>query len=58
MQFNRCAAEKGEDAKECQKYAKYYRSLCPAEWVNNQCFHLSSKLLWGSRQNQWKQLHD
>lgn len=29
----RCAAEKGDEAKECQKYARYYRSLCPGEWV-------------------------
>ncbi|KAG0583924.1 hypothetical protein M758_3G175800 [Ceratodon purpureus] len=32
-EFHKCAAEKGEDAKECQKYARYYRSLCPGEWV-------------------------
>ncbi|CAM6022722.1 unnamed protein product [Sphagnum balticum] len=32
-EFHKCAAEKGEDANECQKYAKYYRSLCPAEWI-------------------------
>jgi hypothetical protein len=31
--LRRCAAEKGEDAKDCQKYARYYRSLCPGEWV-------------------------
>ncbi|KAG0554791.1 hypothetical protein M758_12G122200 [Ceratodon purpureus] len=33
-EFHKCAAEKGEDAKECQKYARYYRSLCPGEWVD------------------------
>ncbi|KAJ6919823.1 hypothetical protein NC651_013693 [Populus alba x Populus x berolinensis] len=26
-------AAKGEDASECDKFAKYYRSLCPSEWV-------------------------
>ena len=26
-------AQQGEDAEECEKYAKYYRSLCPTEWV-------------------------
>jgi cytochrome c oxidase subunit 6b len=29
----RCKAQQGEDAEECEKYAKYYRSLCPTEWV-------------------------
>ena len=29
----RCVAAKGEDASECDKFAKYYRSLCPGEWV-------------------------
>ncbi|XP_024364646.1 cytochrome c oxidase subunit 6b-1 [Physcomitrium patens] len=33
-EFHKCAAEKGEDAKECQKYARYYRSLCPGEWID------------------------
>jgi cytochrome c oxidase subunit 6b len=33
-EFHKCAAEKGEDAKDCQKYARYYRSLCPGEWVD------------------------
>jgi hypothetical protein len=29
----RCKAQQGEDAEECEKFAKYYRSLCPTEWV-------------------------
>ena len=29
----RCIAQKGEDAAECNKFAKYYRALCPGEWV-------------------------
>ncbi|GJY28374.1 cytochrome c oxidase subunit 6B-1-like protein [Tanacetum coccineum] len=29
-----CVAAKGEDASECDKFAKYYRSLCPGEWIN------------------------
>lgn len=33
-EYHKCAAEKGEDAKECQKYARYYRSLCPGEWID------------------------
>ncbi|CAK9213025.1 unnamed protein product [Sphagnum troendelagicum] len=33
-EFHKCAAEKGEDAKECKKYAKYYRSLCPGDWID------------------------
>lgn len=31
--FDRCIAAKGEDAPECDKFAKYYRALCPGEWV-------------------------
>ncbi|KAJ0525356.1 putative cytochrome-c oxidase [Helianthus annuus] len=30
----RCVAAKGEGAPECDKFAKYYRSLCPGEWVD------------------------
>lgn len=30
----RCIGEKGEDAAECAKFAKCYRSLCPGEWVS------------------------
>ncbi|BBG95779.1 cytochrome C oxidase 6B, partial [Prunus dulcis] len=28
-----CVAAKGEDAPECDKFAKFYRSLCPGEWI-------------------------
>ncbi|KAJ9557825.1 hypothetical protein OSB04_012439 [Centaurea solstitialis] len=30
-----CVAVKGDGAEECKKFAKYYRSLCPAEWVSH-----------------------
>eukprot|EP00268_Persea_americana_P062031 TRINITY_DN7914_c0_g1_i2.p1 TRINITY_DN7914_c0_g1~~TRINITY_DN7914_c0_g1_i2.p1 ORF type:complete len:138 (-),score=44.20 TRINITY_DN7914_c0_g1_i2:758-1171(-) len=33
IEYHRCIAAKGEGASECEKFAKYYRSLCPAEWV-------------------------
>ncbi|XP_052201732.1 cytochrome c oxidase subunit 6b-3-like isoform X1 [Diospyros lotus] len=33
IEFHRCLAVKGEEASECDKFAKYYRSLCPGEWV-------------------------
>jgi cytochrome c oxidase subunit 6b len=33
-EFHKCASEKGDDARECKKYAKYYRSLCPGDWVD------------------------
>ncbi|KAL3592294.1 hypothetical protein D5086_010934 [Populus alba] len=32
IEYHRCVAAKGEDASECDKFAKYYRSLCPSEW--------------------------
>jgi hypothetical protein len=35
----RCVAAKGEGAPECDKFSKYYRSLCPGEWVCISCFH-------------------
>ncbi|KAK4753147.1 hypothetical protein SAY87_021945 [Trapa incisa] len=34
IEYHRCIASKGEDAPECDKFAKYYRSLCPGEWVD------------------------
>ncbi|KAK4479445.1 hypothetical protein RD792_014959 [Penstemon davidsonii] len=34
IEFHRCVAAKGEEAGDCDKFAKYYRSLCPGEWVS------------------------
>eukprot|EP00262_Sarcandra_glabra_P016183 TRINITY_DN5197_c0_g1_i2.p1 TRINITY_DN5197_c0_g1~~TRINITY_DN5197_c0_g1_i2.p1 ORF type:complete len:206 (-),score=50.40 TRINITY_DN5197_c0_g1_i2:270-887(-) len=34
IEYHRCIAAKGEDAAECKKFAKYYRSLCPGEWID------------------------
>ncbi|CAI9116249.1 OLC1v1017345C1 [Oldenlandia corymbosa var. corymbosa] len=34
VEYHRCIAAKGDDAPECQKFAKYYRALCPGEWVD------------------------
>ncbi|CAH9053189.1 unnamed protein product [Cuscuta epithymum] len=34
VEFHRCVASKGDSAPECDKFAKYYRSLCPGEWVD------------------------
>ncbi|XP_073118063.1 uncharacterized protein [Elaeis guineensis] len=32
IEYHKCLNAKGEDASECQKFARYYRSLCPMEW--------------------------
>ncbi|KAL0383135.1 UNVERIFIED_CONTAM: Cytochrome c oxidase subunitb-1 [Sesamum calycinum] len=29
----RCIATKGEGSSDCGKFARYYRSLCPGEWI-------------------------
>ncbi|XP_068637546.1 cytochrome c oxidase subunit 6b-1-like [Aristolochia californica] len=34
VEYHRCIAAKGDGAPECDKFAKYYRSLCPGEWVD------------------------
>ncbi|XP_024964265.1 cytochrome c oxidase subunit 6b-1-like [Cynara cardunculus var. scolymus] len=34
VEYHRCVGAKGEDASECDKFAKFYRSLCPGEWVD------------------------
>ncbi|KAA8528304.1 hypothetical protein F0562_035659 [Nyssa sinensis] len=34
IEYHRCIAAKGEDAPECDRFAKYYRSLCPGEWID------------------------
>ncbi|KAI4307424.1 hypothetical protein L6164_030615 [Bauhinia variegata] len=33
VEYHRCIAAKGEGAPECEKFAKYYRALCPGEWI-------------------------
>jgi cytochrome c oxidase subunit 6b len=30
----RCVNDKGDETADCEKFAKYYRSLCPGEWVS------------------------
>ncbi|WVZ74655.1 hypothetical protein U9M48_022815 [Paspalum notatum var. saurae] len=32
VEYHRCVNTKGDDAGVCEKFAKYYRSLCPGEW--------------------------
>ncbi|XP_039007602.1 cytochrome c oxidase subunit 6b-1-like [Hibiscus syriacus] len=32
IEYHRCVAAKGEYALECDKFAKFYRALCPGEW--------------------------
>ncbi|KAK1432184.1 hypothetical protein QVD17_09076 [Tagetes erecta] len=34
VEYHRCVAAKGDGAPECDRFAKYYRSLCPGEWVD------------------------
>ncbi|XP_030950059.1 cytochrome c oxidase subunit 6b-1 [Quercus lobata] len=34
IEYHRCIAAKGEGAPECDKFSKYYRALCPGEWVD------------------------
>ncbi|KAG9451427.1 hypothetical protein H6P81_011392 [Aristolochia fimbriata] len=34
VEYHRCIAAKGDGAPECDKFAKYYRSLCPGEWID------------------------
>ncbi|CAL5016125.1 unnamed protein product [Urochloa decumbens] len=35
VEYHRCVNEKakGDETADCEKFAKYYRSLCPGEWV-------------------------
>ncbi|XP_010274628.2 PREDICTED: cytochrome c oxidase subunit 6b-3-like [Nelumbo nucifera] len=34
VEYHRCIREKGDEAPECEKFARYYRSLCPSEWID------------------------
>lgn len=40
---SRCLNAKGDVSADCEKFARYYRSLCPAEWVRCWLF-----LFWSS----------
>ncbi|KAJ0052260.1 hypothetical protein Pint_01175 [Pistacia integerrima] len=33
IEYHKCVEEKVKNAPECEKFAKYYRSLCPHEWI-------------------------
>ncbi|XP_010483320.1 PREDICTED: cytochrome c oxidase subunit 6b-2-like [Camelina sativa] len=33
IEFHRCTTAKGEESNDCERFAKYYRALCPGEWV-------------------------
>ncbi|KAF0891819.1 hypothetical protein E2562_010999 [Oryza meyeriana var. granulata] len=35
IEYHRCVNAKGEATVDCEKFAKYYRSLCPAEWAKS-----------------------
>lgn len=32
-EYHRCLQQTGDNAEECQKYYKTFRSLCPDEWL-------------------------
>ncbi|XP_020686007.1 cytochrome c oxidase subunit 6b-1 [Dendrobium catenatum] len=34
IEYHRCVTAKGDDTSECNKFAKYYRALCPGEWID------------------------
>ncbi|KAI5064796.1 hypothetical protein GOP47_0019491 [Adiantum capillus-veneris] len=34
VEYHKCIRAKGEDNSDCEKYARYYRSLCPGEWID------------------------
>lgn len=34
LEFHACTKAKGEDDPECEKFQRWYKSLCPAEWVS------------------------
>eukprot|EP00179_Madagascaria_erythrocladioides_P008437 CAMPEP_0198310510 /NCGR_PEP_ID=MMETSP1450-20131203/2580_1 /TAXON_ID=753684 ORGANISM="Madagascaria erythrocladiodes, Strain CCMP3234" /NCGR_SAMPLE_ID=MMETSP1450 /ASSEMBLY_ACC=CAM_ASM_001115 /LENGTH=78 /DNA_ID=CAMNT_0044013347 /DNA_START=133 /DNA_END=369 /DNA_ORIENTATION=- len=33
LEFHACAKQKAPEDEECQKYKRWYLSLCPEEWV-------------------------
>ncbi|KAJ8747229.1 hypothetical protein K2173_017307 [Erythroxylum novogranatense] len=32
IEFHRCVAAKGDECNDCERFAKYYRALCPGEF--------------------------
>ncbi|GAB4834667.1 hypothetical protein Ancab_032930 [Ancistrocladus abbreviatus] len=39
IEYHRCMRElKGEEEAVCDKFARYYRSLCPSEWVSQRIY--------------------
>ncbi|CDF35826.1 Cytochrome c oxidase subunit 6b-1 [Chondrus crispus] len=35
LEFHACSKVKGDDDPECEKFKRWYLSLCPEEWVEN-----------------------
>lgn len=35
IEFHACAKAKGDDDPECEKFKRWYMSLCPVEWVRS-----------------------
>ncbi|RWW45421.1 hypothetical protein BHE74_00048742 [Ensete ventricosum] len=33
LEYHQCRKAKGEESPELEKFQRYYRSLCPTEWV-------------------------
>jgi len=33
LEYHMCIQDKGEDAKECKKYFRFYHSICPSSWT-------------------------
>ncbi|XVF51901.1 hypothetical protein PTKIN_Ptkin04bG0221800 [Pterospermum kingtungense] len=33
VEYHKCVKEKGENASQCDKFERHYRSICPVEWI-------------------------
>ncbi|KAF7816989.1 cytochrome c oxidase subunit 6b-1 [Senna tora] len=53
VEFHRCVAAKGDDAPECDRFAKYYRSLCPGEWWRLENIYVRTDKTLGSSTECW-----
>ncbi|KAK7844043.1 cytochrome c oxidase subunit 6b-2, partial [Quercus suber] len=45
VEFHKSLAAKGEESGACEKFAKYYRSLCPGDWVSSLALQLAKTFL-------------